>query len=119
MEGIGTPELLLEGTYSVHGYQIKPSDVKLLENTDVMFWIGPTMESTLTSFISSMQEDTVVIEVGEMHGLLLYETRESPDGGHGDEDEDHHGEEEDDHGRAEGEDEDHHGEEEDDHGRAE
>ena len=119
MEGIGTPELLLEGTYSVHGYQIKPSDVKLLENTDVMFWIGPTMESTLTSFISSMQEDTVVIEVGEMHGLLLYETRESPDGGHGDEDEDHHGEEEDDHGRAEGEDEDHHGEEEDDHGEAE
>ena len=78
------------------------------------------MESTLIASISNVREITTVIEVGTMHGLQLYETRESPEGGHGDEDEDHgdleeeeeehHGEEED-HGDSEGE-EDHHGEEE-------
>ncbi len=127
IEGIGTPELLIKGAYSVHGYQTKPSDARLLESADVIVWIGPTMESTLIASISNVKEDTTVIEVGTMHGLQLYETRESPEGGHGhgdedhgeaEEDEDHHGEEED-HGEAEGEEEEDHHAEEDEHGEAE
>ena len=126
VEGIATPELLIKGAYSVHGYQTKPSDARLLESSDVIVWIGPTMESTLIASISNVRENTTVIEVGTMHGLQLYETRESPEGGHGDEDEDHgdleeeeeehHGEEED-HGDSEGEEE-HHDDEE-DHGDSE
>ncbi len=120
VEGIATPELLIKGAYSVHGYQTKPSDARLLESSDVIVWIGPTMESTLIASISNVRENTTVIEVGTMHGLQLYETRESPEGGHGDEDEDHgdleeeeeeHHDEEEDHGDSE-EEEDHHGEEE-------
>ena len=121
MEGIETPELLIKGAISVHGYQTKPSDARLLENAEVIFWIGATMESTLIASISNLPEETTVIEVGKMHGLQLYETRESPEGGHGDEDEEH-GDEEDHHGeeKASKEEEgDHHGEEEDedDHGK--
>ena len=125
VEGIATPELLIKGAYSVHGYQTKPSDARLLESSDVIVWIGPTMESTLIASISNVRENTTVIEVGTMHGLQLYETRESPEGGHGDEDEDHgdleeeeehHGEDED-HGDSEGEEENH--DEEEDHGDSE
>ena len=125
VEGIATPELLIKGAYSVHGYQTKPSDARLLESSDVIVWVGPTMESTLIASISNVRENTTVIEVGTMHGLQLYETRESPEGGHGDEDEDHgdleeeeehHGEDED-HGDSEGEEENH--DEEEDHGDSE
>ena len=125
-EGVGTPELLIKGAYSVHGYQTKPSDARMLESADVIVWVGPTMESTLIASVSNLHEDTKVIELGTMHGLQLYETRESPEGGHGHEDEDHgdsEGEgEEDHHGEEEGEDEseeDHHGEEDEDHGDSE
>ena len=94
MEGIGTPDLLVQGFESFHGYQVKPSDAKLLENSDVIVWIGPTMESTLIASISNAPEGTTVIEVGEIHGLQLYENREDPDGEHGHDDEQGHGVEE-------------------------
>ena len=96
MEGVGTPDLLIKGNKSLHGYQVKPSDAILLESADVIVWIGPTMESTLIDSISNAREGTTVIEVGAMHGLQLYENRESPEGGHVD-----HGEE-DEHGHAHG-----------------
>lgn len=131
LDGIQTPELLIKGTDSVHGYQVKPSDAKLLENADVIVWIGPTFESTLSPSISNVSEHTTVIEVGELNGLRLYENREHADehadehgDEHGDEHEDHHAEEghhdeHDDHHDEKGHDdghEDHHAEEGHDHG---
>ncbi len=109
-EGVAMPELLIKGAYSLHGYQFKPSDVRLLEDADVIVWLGPTMESTLIAHLSNLQEEKTVMEVGAMHGLQLYENRESPGGGHdhGHGEEEHHGEEEE-HGHGEDE---HHGEEE-------
>ncbi len=122
MEGVGTPDLLIKGNNSLHGYQVKPSDANLLESADVIVWIGPTMESTLIASISNARESTTVIEVGEIHGLQLYENRESPEGGHmhhGEEDEHSHDEED---GHAEkdehGHDEEHGHAEEDEHGHA-
>ena len=87
MEGIGTPDLIVQGFESLHGYQVKPSDAELLENSDVIVWLGPTMESTLIASISNAPEGTTVIEVGKIHGLQLYENREDPDGEHGHDDE--------------------------------
>ena len=107
MDGIQSPELLIKGTDSVHGYQTKPSDAQLLESADVIVWIGPTMESTLIASVSNLPESTAVIEVGALHGLHLYETRESPEGEHRDEhdehghDDDHHADENDEHGHDE------------------
>ena len=112
-EGIATPELIVKGVQSLHGYQVKPSDAKLMESADVIVWIGPTMESTLIPSISNAREDTKVIEVGEMHGLLLYENRESPEGGHGHSDE---GEEEAHHAEEAHHDEEHHDDVEEHHG---
>ena len=105
MEGIGTPALIVQGFESLHGYQVKPSDAEQLENSDVIVWIGPTIESTLIASISNAREGTTVIEVGEIHGLQLYENREDPDGEHGHDDEHGHGEEEE-HGHDDGHDKD-------------
>ena len=107
MDGIQSPELLIKGVNSVHGYQTKPSDARLLESADVIVWIGATMESTLIASVSNLPESTAVIEVGTLHGLQLYETRESPEGEHRDEHEEH------------GDEEDHHGDEHEEHGHDE
>ncbi len=114
MEGIEMPALLIKGANSLHGYQVKPSDASLLDNAEVIVWLGPTMESTLNPSISNLKEDRTVIEVGAMHGLNLYENRESPGGEHGHGEEEEHGHDEEEHHGAEEhghEDEDHHDEE--------
>ena len=119
MEGIGTPDLIVQGFESLHGYQVKPSDAELLENSDVIVWLGPTMESTLIASISNAPEGTTVIEVGKIHGLQLYENREDPDGEHGHEDEHGHDDEHDEGMEAEhGHDDEHGHGEMDEHGHA-
>ena len=40
MEGVGTPELLIEGAASPHGFSLRPSDAGKLESADLVFWIG-------------------------------------------------------------------------------
>lgn len=43
MEGVGTPDLLLSGTGSAHGLSLRPSQARLAEEADLIFWIGPAM----------------------------------------------------------------------------
>ncbi len=47
MQGVGTPELLLNPAVSVHDYHLKPSDMQRLAKADILFWGGPALESFL------------------------------------------------------------------------
>ncbi len=138
MDGVGEPALIVKGFESVHDYQPKPSDAKLLEEADVVVWIGPDLESSISTAIRNLSKNAISVELSEVDGLTLFGFREShvhhdEDDDHGEdhdeegeEDEDHEGErEDDDHGEEregddhaeEKEDEDHEGErEDDDHG---
>jgi len=42
MDGIGEPELIIDGSISPHSFTIKPSHAKMLEEADVIFldWRG-------------------------------------------------------------------------------
>ena len=112
MEGVGEPALIVKGFESVHDYQPKPSDAKLLEEADVVVWIGPDLESSISTAIRNLAKDAISVELSKIDGLKLFEFREShvhhDEDGH---DEDHDEEEEsDDHGDdhdEEREDEDH------------
>ncbi len=130
MEGVAEPALLVSGTYSVHGYQIKPSDAQLLQDADLVVWIGPELETSLISSITNLTENAITVQLSEIAGLTLHENRESPDAhmhgdddhgedGHHDEHEEHGHDEEHDHDKKDGDhDEDHH-DEHDEHGHDE
>lgn len=47
MDGVGVPRLLLSPAVSVHDYRLKPSDMKKLSETGVLFWGGPALETFL------------------------------------------------------------------------
>ena len=47
MQGVGEPLLLLPGGASPHEYSLKPSDARALGVAQVVFWIGPELESFL------------------------------------------------------------------------
>ena len=44
-EGVTTTEVLLPDGASEHDYSLRPSDVKRLQNADLVFWVGPDMEA--------------------------------------------------------------------------
>lgn len=55
MQGVGEPLLLVPGGASPHEYSLKPSDARAISEADVLFWIGPDLESFLTKPLANTQ----------------------------------------------------------------
>ena len=47
MDGVGKPDLIVDGYASPHGFSMKPSHAKMLQNADLIFWIGEDLENFL------------------------------------------------------------------------
>ena len=47
MDGIGKPGLIVDGYASPHSFSMKPSHAKMLQNADIVFWVGEGMENFL------------------------------------------------------------------------
>jgi zinc transport system substrate-binding protein len=56
-------DVLLAPQMSPHDYQLRPSDRIKLEQADVVFWIGPSMEVFLTPVLSSLPKHTKIISL--------------------------------------------------------
>jgi zinc transport system substrate-binding protein len=95
MEGAGSPDLLIKGAASPHDFSMKPSQAALLQNADVVFWIGDHLETSLAKPISTMAEKAERIELFDAPGVEHLKFREGDgfeahDHGHGEEhDHDH------------------------------
>lgn len=91
MEGVGEPELIIEGAGSPHTYALKPSQARVLQNADVVFWFGHELEAFLEKPLEAIAKDAKSVELLDAHDLIKLEFRE---GGafekHGHDDEDGH-----------------------------
>jgi zinc transport system substrate-binding protein len=76
MEGVGEPVLLVKGTGSEHSYSLRPSEARALEQAEVVFWVGETMETFLIKPLHALAGDAEVVELWEVRGLTLLPTRE-------------------------------------------
>ena len=54
MDGVGKPDLIVDGFNSPHGFSMKPSHAKMLQNADLIFWIGEDLESFLEKPLNSI-----------------------------------------------------------------
>ena len=112
MDGIAKPDLIVDGYASPHGFAMKPSHAKMLQNADLIFWVGEDLESFLEKPLSSIAKKAEKIELMETKGLQVLKFRERnifDEHDHDDHGHDNHGKKEDDH------DHDDHGKKEDDH----
>lgn len=66
MRSVGTPQLILADSRSPHHYHLQPSQLRRLRNADIVFWIGPPMESTLEKMIRNLP--------GKVHAYQLINT---------------------------------------------
>lgn len=61
MEGVGSPELLLEKGASEHHYQLKPSQAASIAEASLVIWIGPTLTPWLEKPLANRPEGAAVI----------------------------------------------------------
>ena len=112
MDGIGKPELIVDGYASPHGFSMKPSHAKMLQNADLIFWVGEDLENFLEKPLKSIAKKAEKIELIEIKGLNVLKFRERNIFDEHDHDHDDHGkkEEHDDHDDHDGHDGHAHGE---------
>lgn len=60
LEGITQPQLLLDGYQSPHTFQLKPSDIRKIDEAQVVIWIGPTMETALRRVLSRADKKLLI-----------------------------------------------------------
>ena len=100
MDGVGKPDLIVDGYASPHGFALKPSHAKMLQNADLIFWVGEDLENFLEKPLKSIAKKAEKIELMEIKGLEKLEFRErNIFEGHDDHKE--HGHKEDKHGHKE------------------
>src|SRR5262245_29815115 len=66
MQGAGEPGLLVRGTGSEHSYSLRPSQARALDQADVVFWVGETLETFLLKPLQALSSNAEVIELSEM-----------------------------------------------------
>ena len=119
MDGVGKPDLIVDGYASPHGFALKPSHAKMIQNADIIFWVGEDIESFLEKPLKTIAKKADKIELMEIKGLTKLKFRERnifashDDHGHKKDDHDDH----DDHAKKEDDHDDHddHAKKEDDH----
>ena len=117
MDGIGKPDLIVDGYASPHGFALKPSHAKMLQEADIVFWVGEDLENFLEKPLGSIAKKAEKIELLEIKGLTKLKFRERnifeehDDHGHDD-----HAKKEDDHDKEGHKEDDHDKEGHDEHG---
>lgn len=76
MDGVGSPELLIEGAASPHGFSLRPSDAGKLESADLVFWIGEDLETFLDGPLETISANATKIEMVDVEGMNILELRE-------------------------------------------
>ena len=95
MDGVAKPDLIVDGYASPHGFALKPSHAKMLQNADLIFWVGEDLENFLEKPLKSVAIKAEKIELIEIKGLTKLKFRErnifeEHDHGHKEDDHDDH-----------------------------
>ena len=77
-DGVTDADVLLPPGSSPHSHSLKPSDARKLRKADVVFWVGPAMETFLPKMLGGTQK---AVSLMDLKGIQLIDAGES----------DHHG----------------------------
>ena len=79
MAGIAVPDIMIDGANSPHGFALTPSQANKLSKADLVFWVGPELETFLSKPIKTIGQQARAIELMETKGLLKFDFREDAD----------------------------------------
>ena len=76
MDGVGRPDVIVDGYNSPHGFSLKPSHAKMLENADLVIWVGEDLEAFLEKPLETIAKKAKNIEVMDLKGIKKLKFRE-------------------------------------------
>ncbi|WHO75090.1 zinc ABC transporter substrate-binding protein [Rhizobium sp. BT03] len=76
MQGVGEPELIVDGAASPHTYSLKPSNARALQEAKVIFWTGPGLEAFLEKPLEALGSKASIAELDNAPGLVKLPFRE-------------------------------------------
>lgn len=71
MDGVGTPRLLIRGGASPHMHALRPSEARMLQQAELVFWIGGGLETFLVRPLARFRERTRSIALSRAPGMQL------------------------------------------------
>ncbi|MFJ3486716.1 zinc ABC transporter substrate-binding protein ZnuA [Pseudomonas sp. NPDC090202] len=86
-DGVAVPEVLLPPGASPHNYALRPSDVRRVQDVDLLYWIGPDMETFLPRVLNGRSKESVAVQ--SLPGMQLRHFV-AGEGHHDDDDDDEH-----------------------------
>ncbi len=78
MGDVGEPALLLDGPASPHVTALRPSQARIIEDSDVVFAVGEDLEAFLHRLIEN-DDGTRIVELAEAPGIELLDYRQIDD----------------------------------------
>lgn len=104
MDGVGEPGLILQPGASPHEYNLRPSEAALLQEADVVVWVGPDLTPWMQDAVETLAGGAAQLTLMEAEGTILLPFREGAlfeahvhgedDHGHDDHGHDEHGHDE-------------------------
>lgn len=84
MQGLGTPDLILRPGISPHGYAMRPSQARALQNADLVVWIGPQLTPWLAKPMASLAPQAAKLTLLEAEAThrLVFRGADEHDHGH-------------------------------------
>ena len=110
MDSLGEPSLIIEGSTSPHSFVLKPSHAKMIEQADIIFWIGEDIETFMEKPLESIAKNAKKISFMELASIEKLKFREENIFDHDDHDDHGHGEKKDHDDHGHGHEGHHHGE---------
>jgi len=94
-QGAGSPEVLLPPGASPHHFALRPSDVRRVQQADLLYWVGPDLEGFLPRVLAGRDKPSVAVQA--LPGMTLRHFGQESHGedehhdahGHDDHDHDH------------------------------
>ena len=76
MLGVGTPDLIVQAGASPHGYTLRPSEAKALQDAQMVFWMGESLSPWMEGALDTLSRDATIITLLERDETILLEFRE-------------------------------------------
>ncbi|NEH96915.1 zinc ABC transporter substrate-binding protein [Rhizobium johnstonii] len=76
MQGVGEPELIVDGAASPHTYNLKPSNARAMQDAKVIFWVGPGLEAFLEKPLQALGRNASIAALDDAPGLVKLPFRE-------------------------------------------
>ena len=75
MAGVGEPGLILPPGASPHGYALRPSEARLLQEADLVVWVGPALTPWLADPIATLAPEAALLTLEDAPGIATLPVR--------------------------------------------